>query len=173
MEFQCSNATARFGGVEFQLRFNTTEFVRTLDVITKMYLVELVDRTGKRKIVKASGLDSVTGKLPAINYGKLKSEFSPQVHEKWGSLISRPPGVAVDMLMGSDAIDLHPVQHETRANMMAWKSRFGVGYMMNGTSPEIKAMHHLHFAETTGAWFRHTANPLKHAQDGTLHRYPG
>ena len=30
VEFHCSNATVKFGGVEFQLRFNMTEFVRTL-----------------------------------------------------------------------------------------------------------------------------------------------
>ena len=30
MEFHCSNATVRFSGVEFQLRFNITEFVHPL-----------------------------------------------------------------------------------------------------------------------------------------------
>ena len=57
----------------------------TTDVTTKLYLVELMDRNGDRKIVKAFGLDSITGKLPTINYGTLKNEFSPQVQEKWAS----------------------------------------------------------------------------------------
>ena len=70
-----------------------------------------------------------------------------------GSLILRPSGVAMDLLVGSNAIDLHPVQHETCGNMMARRLRFGVGYVLNGTSPEITTSHHLHFAQTSGAWF--------------------
>ena len=64
-----------------------TTVTGTTDVTTKLYLI---DRNSVSKIVKAFGLDSITGKLLSINYGKLKNEFSPQVQEKWTSLVSRP-----------------------------------------------------------------------------------
>ena len=51
---------------------------------------------------------------------------------------------------------------------MAKRSRFGVGYVLNGTSPEITTSHRLDFAETAGAWFLHTVNPLQHTQDRTF-----
>ena len=142
---------------------------RLSDVTTKLYLVELVDRDGDRKIVKAFGLDSITGKLQTIDYGKLKSEFSPQIQEKWTSLVSRPSGVVVDLLVVSKVINLHPAQLETRGNMMAKRSRFGVGYLLNMTSPEITTSHRLHFAETAGAirvgnFVCHMVNPLRHTQ---------
>ena len=111
---------------------------------TKLYLLELVGRDGTRNIVKAFGLDSITGKLQTIDYGKLKSEFSPQIQEKWTSLVSRPSGVVVDLLVGSEVINLHSVWLETRGNMMAKWSRFGVGYLLNRMSPEITTLHRLH-----------------------------
>ena len=50
----------------------------TSDVTTKLYLVELLDRDGVRRIVKAFGMDSIPGKLPTVNYENLKTKFSPR-----------------------------------------------------------------------------------------------
>ena len=69
------------------------------------------------------------------------------------SRISRPSEVVMDLLVGSEVIDLHPVQLETRGNMMAKMSSFGVSYVLNGTSPEITTSHPMRFGKTTGAWF--------------------
>ena len=100
---------------------------RTTNRPTKFYLVELMDEDDNRKIVKAFGLDSITRNLPTINYGNLKNKFSPQVQEMWTSLVIRSSGVVVDLPMGGEVINLHPVRLETQGNMMARRSRFGVG----------------------------------------------
>ena len=44
----------------------------TSEVTTKLYLVELVDRDGNRKIVKAFGLDSITGSCRPSTTGSLR-----------------------------------------------------------------------------------------------------
>ena len=140
---------------------------------TKLCLVELMDEDGNRKIVKAFGLDSIAWRLPTISYGRLKSEFSPQVQEKWTSLVSRPSGIVVDMLVGSEVINLHPVCLETRGNMVAKRSRFGMGYVLKRTSPDITTLHRLYFAETArairaGNFVRHEVNPLRFTQVRTI-----
>ena len=88
---------------------------------------------------------------------------------KWASLFSWPSGVVVDLLVGSEVINLHPVQLETRGNMMAKRSRLGVGYVLNGTSSEIRTSHRLHFPDTAEAirvvnFVCQTVNPQKHNQ---------
>ena len=145
----------------------------TTNMPTKLYLVELMDEDGDRKIVKAFGLDSITRKLPTINYGKLKNEFSPQVPEMWTSLVTRPSGVVVNLLLGSEVINLHSVCLKTRGNMMARWSRFVEGYLLNGTSHEIRTLHRLHFADAAGAirvgnFVSHGVNPLRDTQPRTV-----
>ena len=61
------------------------------NVTAKLYLVEFVDEDGDWKIVKAFGLDCITGKLPTINYGKLKSESSPKSRRSGRAWSPGPP----------------------------------------------------------------------------------
>ena len=57
--------------------------------------------------------------------------------------------------------------------MMAKWSKFGVGYVLNATSPEIMTSHRLHFAKAAGAiqvgnFVRHGVNPLRYTQLRTI-----
>ena len=107
--------------------------------VTKLwsYLEELTDKDGDMKFVKALGLDSIAGKLLTISYRRLKSELNPQDQEQWTSLVSRPPKIVVELLVGSEYVDWHPVHPKTQRNAAAKWSRFKVQYVLDGTSFEI------------------------------------
>ena len=121
-----------------------------------------MNEDAERKVFKALGLDSIAGKLPTIIYRKLKGKFNPQDQEEWTSLVSRPPEMVTDLLVGSEDVNLHPVHLETQRNAAEKWSRFGVDYVLDGTSSEIAPPHHLHLAESAGA------NPLRYTQDRTI-----
>ena len=120
------------------------------NVNTKLYVIELVDKCGGRHVVRAFGLDNITGPLPSITYGSLKYEFSPAVQEVWEGLVSRPAGRSVDLLVGSESISLHPVCMEVSGNMMVRKSIFGDGFVLNGTHPELQTTR-VKFSDTAAA----------------------
>ena len=123
----------------------------TTNLTTKLYLVELVEKEGQKKVVKAFGLDSIAGKLPSVNYGELKKKFSLAIQEVWTSLTSRPSRLVVDLLVGIESISLHPVCLKTREDMVARWSRFGVGYVLKGTIPKLMTSNCLQFGETAAA----------------------
>ena len=106
-----------------------------------LYRVELMDKEGRWHIVNAYGVDDIPSQHQPpyrtyTTYGNLKAEFSPEVQEVWASLTNRPSG-EIDLLVGSEAISLHPVGWELRGGMKALSSWFGEGYVLNGTHPEI------------------------------------
>ena len=78
----------------------------------------------------------------------LQQEFSPVVQIEWAKLSSRPTG-DVDLLIGSESIGLHPVALKIRGDMVVKRSRFGGGFVLNGTSPQLKTLNHLQFTEAT------------------------
>ena len=100
--------------------------------------MELINKEKNTQVMKTFGLNSISGFLPKVRYGELKQEFSPAMQEEWAKLKCRPTGVFVDLLVGSESISLHPIVHETQGNMVAKRSRFGNGFLLNGTSPQLK-----------------------------------
>ena len=88
-------------------------------------------------MVKAFGLDNITGPLPSISYGDLKLEFSLTMQEEWTRLTQRPRR-PVELLVGSERIALHPVHVEGSGNMVIKKSLFRTGLVLNGTHKEIE-----------------------------------
>ena len=91
---------------EEEVMISPAEVNRTSNLTTKLYLLELVDKEGRRQW-------GIMGRLPSVKYRELKKEFSPAIQEVWTSLTSRPSGVVVDLLVGSESISLHPVCLET------------------------------------------------------------
>ena len=79
----------------------------TIIVNTKLYCVELVDMNGTRHLVRAFGLETLSGPLPIVSLRMIKGEFSVTVQVNWEKL-ARPSG-EVDLLIGSEMAHLHPV----------------------------------------------------------------
>ena len=103
---------------------------------TMLYCVELLDREGVRHLVKAFGLDSLSGPLPTITLGGIKHEFSVAVRENWEKL-SRPEG-EIELLIGSEVAHLHPVHYETVGRMVVKTTIFGSGWVLNGAHENIE-----------------------------------
>ena len=115
------------------LELGTVNALTTVD--TKLYCVELLDSKGKRHLIKAFGLDSISGELPTINLDGIKHEFSKEVQENWGK-VQRETG-EVDILIGSEVAHLHPSKFETVGKMVVKKSKFGSGWILNGSHEGI------------------------------------
>ena len=107
----------------------------TTTIQTKLYCVELVDREGSRHLVRAFGLDTISGKLPRIDLTSIKGEFSYEVQISWDKM-ARPVG-EVDILIGSEVAHLHPVHMETVGRMVVKTSIFGQGWVLNGAHEDI------------------------------------
>ena len=115
------------------LELGTVNAVTTVD--TKLYCVELVDMKGKRHLIKAFGLDNISGELPTISINGIKNEFSQEVQDNWERL-QRMTG-EVELLIGSEVAHLHPVHYETVGMMVVKKSIFGGGWVLNGSHDGI------------------------------------
>ena len=108
----------------------------TTVVETKLYCVELVDTKGDRHLVRAFGLDNLSGELPEVNLVKIKGEFSDTVQLNWDKM-ARPRG-EVDLLIGSEMAHLHPVKYETVSRMVVKTSIFGQGWVLNGAHEDVE-----------------------------------
>ena len=59
-------------------------------------------------MIKAFGLESLSGSLPSINLDEIRNEFSEGIQQHWGDF-ARPTG-EIELLIGSEVANLHP-QH--------------------------------------------------------------
>ena len=90
---------------------------------------------GNRHLIKAFGLDSISGELPTISINGIKNEFSQEVQNNWERM-QRITG-EVELLIGSEVAHLHPVHHETVGMIVVKKSIFGSGWVLNGSHEGI------------------------------------
>ena len=107
----------------------------TTSIDTKLYCVELLDNSGKRHIIRAFGLKSLSGPLPVLCLNGIRHEFSEVVKRNWDKF-SRPTG-EVELLIRSEVAHLHPRHFETVGNMVVRKSIFGSGWVLNGAHEGI------------------------------------
>ena len=122
-------------GEKCSLELGTVNATTTIE--TKLYCVELVDISGKRHLIKAFGLDSISGVLQSVNLDNIKADFSPAIKQSWDKL-KRPSGREIDLLIGSEVANLHPVPLETVGRMVVKSSIFGTGLVLNGAHEGIK-----------------------------------
>ena len=120
-------------GEPVTLELGTVNAKTTMD--TKLYCVELLDMEGTRHLIKAFGLDSISGELPTITVDGIKLEFSKAVQKVWDKM-DRPTG-EVGLLIGSEEAHIHPVQFETVGRMVVKKSIFGSGWVLNGAHDDV------------------------------------
>ena len=67
-------------GTPVTLELGTVNATTTID--TMLYVVELLDKEGTRYLIKAFGLESLSGRLPSISLVGIKHEFSAAVHNQ-------------------------------------------------------------------------------------------
>ena len=119
------------------------------DRITKLYIVELVNMDGSRRIIRALGMDKISDRIPNITLEGVKHHFSQEVQERWETVTRRPCG-EVELLIGSEAAGLHPVKYESKDDLVVMKSEFGEGWIIYGSHPDLGG-EHLHFSDEVGA----------------------
>ena len=122
-------------GDEVTLELGTVNATTTIK--TKLYCVELLDKNGGRHLIRAFGLESLSGPLPAVNLEAIKGEFSAVAQLNWDKL-ARPAGQQIDLLIGSEVAQLHPVQEETVGRMVVKSSIFGDGWVLNGAHQDLE-----------------------------------
>ena len=105
---------------------------------TKLYMVELLTVTGERKLLRAFGVDKISGELPYIIFDGLKSLFSQNIQDDWDKVVQRPAG-PIQLLIGAEKAGYTPERLETREHLVILKSLFGTGYVVFGTHESIKS----------------------------------
>ena len=115
------------------LELGTVNATPTLQ--NKLYCVELLDKFGVRYLIKAFGLETLSGPLPSISLDGIKHEFSEEVKMNWDKF-ARPTG-EVELLIGSEVAHLHPQYQETVGKMVVRQSIFGTGWVLNGAHEGI------------------------------------
>ena len=111
-------------GEKVIVTIETINAVTTRD--TMLYLVELLDRNGGRRLVKAFGFDSISKPIGSVEMSGIKFFFSAQMQERWLDWGVRPEG-AVQLLVGSEVAHLHPKFEEVVGNMVIKSCIFGTG----------------------------------------------
>ena len=89
----------QFWGEPVTLELGTVN--ATTQIKTKLYCVVLLDKSGTRHLIKAFGLDVISGVLPSVNLEQIKGEFSCKVQLQWDKM-TRPSGQQIDLLVGSE-----------------------------------------------------------------------
>ena len=103
---------------------------------TMLYIVELLDRDGTRRKIRAFGFDNISEPIGSVELEGIKYMFSTEMQNKWQDWGVRPDG-AVQLLVGSEVAHLHPRTEEIIDNLVIKSSIFGTGLVVNGGHPSI------------------------------------
>ena len=104
--------------------------------MTKMYVVELVNKFGERVLVRAFGVEKISGVVTSVDVSGVRELFSKSVQSKWSWLADRPEG-EIELLIGSEMAGLHPDTLEKVGDLKVMKSQFGHGLLLTGRHPSI------------------------------------
>ena len=107
----------------------------TKDWETKSYKVPLLNSDGKLIILTAMGVDEISSEIMPAKVEPALKVFSQFPDLKLKS-IRRPSGT-VDLLIGLNFMEVHPVEVARKEGLSLWKSKLGPGYLLGGTHPEI------------------------------------
>ena len=105
---------------------------------TKLYVIELVDNSGERVLIRAFGVESISEVKSLVDLTRVKNKFSDDVQSQWYKISKRPKG-KVHLLIGEEYAGLHPIQFETRGNLVIYQSMFGHGWLISGCDSDLQA----------------------------------
>ena len=100
----------------------------------RLYNLVLVDSGGKFIHIQAVGIDKLSGKFSAVKVTGIENIFSE--HDVFDNDLERSEG-DLDLLMGTDLMELHPVYAGNHGKLVLLKSRFGSRFTLAGYDPEI------------------------------------
>ena len=101
-------------------------------------MIELMNSKGDRRLVRAFGVDKISGEIPAISFEGIKHKFSQDTQEVWEKATNRPKG-SVHLLIGAEVASYFPSKLEAVGNLVVLESEFGSGYSIFGTDPDLEA----------------------------------
>ena len=102
---------------------------------TEVYMVTLVDKEGQEHTMEAYGMDEITGDVESVNSDGVVHHFPVIPSDD----LKRPSG-KVDLLCGINQAALHSTSGENPVgNLRLLKSRFGSGWLLDGSHPKIKS----------------------------------
>ena len=106
---------------------------------TKAYFIPLIDRRGVEHKVLAYSIGTITSSVDEVDLRPALEEF-PELNGDY-SKISRPTG-SVDLLLGIRDARLHPYlanpDEHCRGDLRLLTSKFGSGYLLDGSHSRIK-----------------------------------
>ena len=116
---------------------------------TVQYAVTLVDQFGKKHLVKAYSIDSITSPMERVLIDGIMHKFpdTRSLH------VERPEG-QVDLQVGLDKSSLHPKAVQSVGDLTLYESMFGTGWVLGGSDPTLR---------TSAVVFNSKANKLRHA----------
>ena len=145
-----TSVAERYGLQGHEVRVTIATVNGEKDRTTKLYMVELINMSGERKLVRALGMESISGRIPFIRLDGVKHHFSSEVQDVWEAVSNRPIG-EIEMLVGSEVAGLHPKAHEVDEDLVVMKSQFGTGWTIYGSHSQIENLHHMEFTEEVSA----------------------
>lgn len=93
---------------------------------TKMYTVPLIDKDGCSYIIHAYGMDKITGSMKSYNVNKAAEIFGKDA--SCFDDVNDP----VDILIGSQDLDLFPTKIDEFDGLVLYDSKFGTGALVAG-----------------------------------------
>ena len=104
-----------------------------MDWDTKAYNVPLMTKDGEKVVLTAMGVDEISSVIEPANV-KPALEIFQQIPNL--DSIKRPNG-KVDLLIGLNYLEVQPWEVAGEGGLSLWESRFGSGYLLGGTHPDI------------------------------------
>ena len=131
---------------------------------SKVYSLNLIDTDNEVHNIKVFGVDWIAGAIEAVNIQGVKELFSSDVQGLWDKVATRPSG-EIELLLGSNHLGLHPSDLEAKGNLKVLKSKFGSGYVLVGSHPDIKPLHSVRHTSHVNASVRATRLSFKSVRD--------
>ena len=102
------------------------------------YSVPLYDKNNRDYEIRAYEIESISNDISPNDLSGVKHLFSKKVQQKWKSIENRPAG-AIELLIGTNVLGLHPRDHECKGNLKVMSSLFGSGFLLTGSHHAIKS----------------------------------
>ena len=100
---------------------------------TTLYIITIIDRQGEEHSIKAFEIEEICGELKRINTSQFAKLFkSTKPHQ-----IRRPSG-KIEILIGSNNLDLHPSKISSCEGLVLFESLFGTGKVIGGSHRKIQ-----------------------------------
>ena len=116
-----------------QLTVNTITGTSTID--SEFVVVEMMDKHGKTHRIRAYTVEDVSIVVSVTLPEGLKMTFSTEHHANWPN--SRPGGEVL-LLVGNEALSIHPTELERVDNLAVYDSLFSFEKMLSGHHPTLQ-----------------------------------